>query len=493
MIVWRRDWINDFETPWSVFEKVCYANHVGRTDILKKLGDAEVKGIKSLVGDKRRELIKLSSFNPQQLEDILNYDLIGHNKKIISKLLLPINNFIERDVIWFPIKLQWCEQCIQFGYHSWLHQFALIHYCPSHQTKLLDSCPSCQNDIPFLLSDKRLGEPFTCTCGYRLANFEGRGWTDWKNSIELVDNSVINWLEQDVINDEQNTYLIFNTAAASVHLLNLAPIIYSKFRREETIDYQLYAKSNEYQYNIYKENEHCFRNIDRYIKSKILYKHRECVRILQELKKEEGENFPPICPFAYAYVFWKHTLLKNDRFYIEGRKEDSIKLRQYSGLKFVTGLIQDHIIDILNKISISNYFNKNLVHWTINRFTTEFCLNYFYQWLNIAKKHSEAITTPSWTEVLKMVENSLPKSLYKIQLDGSVNLTVELFALPNIIIIENLENVKCKLRTKHVRKSYRNMKSITPMMAAMRIFDNPSKENKLQRDYVEAYVSRLTI
>lgn len=34
-----------------------------------------------------------------------------------------------------------------------------------------------------------------------------------------------------------------------------------------------------------------------------------------QLLKNNGEDFPDICPYAYAYVNWRKTLLKTERFY----------------------------------------------------------------------------------------------------------------------------------------------------------------------------------
>jgi hypothetical protein len=58
---------------------------------------------------------------------------------------------------------------------------------------------------------------------------------------------------------------------------------------------------------------------------------------------------------------------------------------------------------------------------------------------------------------------------------------------------EYMNKLKCVTGTKQIRKESRSMSSFTPMSVAMKFFDNPTTENKQVRDYVNQFVSRLTI
>jgi hypothetical protein len=316
VIVWRKEWINAFESPWSIFEKVCLANQVTRTEVLRTLGNQDVKNIKSfLIGDKRRELINLSGFDPNMLKHYLDYDLIGHNKSIKITILKPLEYFNEHILTWFPQFMSWCPDCMKMGYHSWLHQFALVHNCPIHQTNLINACPSCFSKIPFLLSDSGLSDPFTCKCGFKLANFTETHWSEWNFPVNIIDNSVSGWIEGKGRNDD--TRFVFVPRSVSIEDFSLDPIIRSKYFCYEVkqASGHEYAISRKFIDEIYIENKSCFRTIDRFIKKKFLKKHRICTLTLQELRKQEIGEFPPICPFAYAYVFWKHTLLQTAHFH----------------------------------------------------------------------------------------------------------------------------------------------------------------------------------
>jgi hypothetical protein len=497
MIVWRNEWINPFETPWSIFEKLCYANNATRIEVLRTLGNSEVKKIKSyVIGDSRRELIQLSGFDPLLLQQYLEYDLVGHNKSAISNILKPVQYYIESVNTWFPLPLRWCEQCMRTGYHSWLHQFALVQHCPIHKIKLIDACPTCYNNIPFLLSDKSLGNPFTCRCGFKLADFTPNQWSRWKYPFQLSDNTVIEWLERAEEGWGNNNRLLFIPRAASILMFCEAQVITCKFQGKRYDDtHRHYSISDEFIHDVYDENKRCFRTIDRYIKNKILYKHRNCIRNLQELRKHEEGEFPPICPYAYAYVYWKHTLLMTDQFYNEV-KGDILKPRKFLGLELVTKLIEPHITCFKYKLfkhtNLYEIDNRRLVHWTINRYSSELCLNYFYQWLKIARTGAEQVRVPTWTEVSRMIDNSQPQIIYKHHSDVGLYQEVEVIISHDLRNSDYMHEMKCATSTKQMRKEYRSMSCFTPMSVAMRAIDS-TIENKQVRDYVNQYVSRLTI
>ncbi|MDQ0887911.1 hypothetical protein QFZ81_002999 [Paenibacillus sp. V4I9] len=312
---------------------------------------------------------------------------------------------------------------MKMGYHSWLHQFALVHNCPIHQTNLINACPSCFSKIPFLLSDSGLSDPFTCKCGFKLANFTETHWSEWNFPVNIIDNSVSGWIEGKGRNDD--TRFVFVPRSVSIEDFSLDPIIRSKYFCYEVkqASGHEYAISRKFIDEIYIENKSCFRTIDRFIKKKFLKKHRICTLTLQELRKQEIGEFPPICPFAYAYVFWKHTLLQTAHFHkvIRGDETNS---RKFLGLELATQLIEKIIIDSKNKlIDHMNLFevnNREILHWIINRITSELCLNYFYQWLEISTKGTVQIRVPNWNQVRIMLEKSIPKIIFKLSdVDGN--------------------------------------------------------------------------
>ncbi|ULL16366.1 VOC family protein [Paenibacillus sp. H1-7] len=291
-------------------------------------------------------------------------------------------------------------------YHSWLHQFSLVKRCPIHQIDLADSCPRCFKKIPFMLSDKGLSDAFTCICGYKLADFTLIHWSEWNYPVNTRDDSVNKWF--DGVRMRKPNRILFFPQSTSIEMISLAPTITSRFdgaKQQETK--REYYSSQNFKDEIYNENKQCYKTIDRYIKKKFLKNHHVCILTLQELwMKENGGGYPPICPYAYAYVFWKHTLLRTDHFY-DVRRGDEANPRKYLGTEFATQLFERYLIDYINKLfnhtNLYDVDNRKMFHWIINRITTEMCLNFFYQWL-----------------VIKiMIERSLPKTVFKHHADVS--------------------------------------------------------------------------
>ncbi|MMZ43443.1 hypothetical protein D1872_49920 [compost metagenome] len=330
-----------------------------------------------MIGDKRKELIQLRGFDSKKLEEYLGEDLVSLNKSAISTILKPVEYYRKPIRTWLPQTLKWCPKCITNGYHSWLHQFSLVHSCPIHQIDLLSSCPKCLNQIPFLISDFALNEPFTCKCGCKLADFGCTPWSKWNLEVDIADSSVSKWIEESGGDDFNR--LLFIPHISSIQHFTLEPRVKSKYffgAKVVSMEDNLYR--DEFDDEVYTENSRCFKAIDQYIRRKFIKKHLKCILMLQELRKNENEEFPPICPYAYAYVFWKKTLLRREHFY-----NNLVISRRKPGITVVTELIESIIDDYKTMLfahtNLSTYDNKEMFHWVINRVTSELCLNYFYE------------------------------------------------------------------------------------------------------------------
>ena len=161
--------------------------------------------------------------------EYLEIDLFSHNRSIISTILKPVEYFSEHIHTWFPMSLKWCSECVKKGFHSWLHQFSLIKRCPTHQIDLICACPGCMKQIPFLLSDYSLSDPFTCKCGYMLADLTLTQWSEWNILAKVEDGDVLKWLagESGVVTETDR--LLFIPWSVSVDMFNFEPTITSKF------------------------------------------------------------------------------------------------------------------------------------------------------------------------------------------------------------------------------------------------------------------------
>ncbi|MEB1806012.1 MAG: hypothetical protein LPK26_01715, partial [Bacillaceae bacterium] len=74
-VTWNNDWIREFESPWSIFEKLKYANVATANDIFLLLGPPQVKKSKYGVGKFHRNLITLEGIDDTLVKKILGIEL----------------------------------------------------------------------------------------------------------------------------------------------------------------------------------------------------------------------------------------------------------------------------------------------------------------------------------------------------------------------------------------------------------------------------------
>ncbi|MCR8630550.1 hypothetical protein [Paenibacillus radicis (ex Xue et al. 2023)] len=82
----------------------------------------------------------------------------------------------------------------------------------------------------------------------------------------------------------------------------------------------------------------------------------------------------------------------------------------------------------------------------MNRVTTEICLNYLYQWKDIAQANSEGERVPDWVQVNKMLEKSLPKIFFRHQEDIGKKQVVEVIIKSEPKQVMEITNAKCITR-----------------------------------------------
>jgi hypothetical protein len=61
------------------------------------------------------------------------------------------------------VQLRFCPRCMSRGYHSVVHQFGGIHYCPVHGCCLETKCRSCGATSEYLIKASVLDAPFKCS------------------------------------------------------------------------------------------------------------------------------------------------------------------------------------------------------------------------------------------------------------------------------------------------------------------------------------------
>lgn len=68
-------------------------------------------------------------------------------------------------------ELRFCSRCMSRGYHSVVHQFGGIHFCPVHDCCLENRCRCCGSSSEYLIKASLLDAPFKCPhCGRNYGN-----------------------------------------------------------------------------------------------------------------------------------------------------------------------------------------------------------------------------------------------------------------------------------------------------------------------------------
>ncbi|MFX3637402.1 MAG: hypothetical protein ACE3L7_02005 [Candidatus Pristimantibacillus sp.] len=486
-VIWRTEWAQEFETPWSIFEKLSYCNRINRNKLLRFFGSKETRQIKNnKIGDKRRELFQLTGFDIELLTQAIELNLFRHNISTINQLIAPLQHFNRLSQFkWFYQNLRWCECCIRSGYHSWWHQFILVDKCPFHDLPLIDSCRKCNKIIPFLLNDSRFSKPFECSCGYCLADFSLTTWNSWSTKYTLSDISTLTWLD-DKWRKEHNNNLVIYPKQISVELLTMKNPTFSIGikRAQHILDWE-YINSNEFKNRLYKENRRTFLSIEKHIMKKYLGNHHHCLEQFWWLKKEIGSEFPKICPYAYAFVFWRYSLLNLDRFYRRN-------FRYYDfndDGQLITELLSSEINFLIDEFvsQIKGKYADDALFIILNRYTSQFCLNYYTAWLDLAGEMSDLTALSQSSDNMKI--DCLPQISFRYQVTLEEINRVECYVSPKFTTFS--DDLQCPNRNSSLRKKIRSMVSFTPEKVAMDVYDSPTDENLSIQKYVDRYVAKL--
>lgn len=172
-IVWRGEWKRPYESIWSIIENIKIANSINGSDLLIHI--ANTRG---------RHVNKLSEEAYTKLKELTNIDFTEINQSMLKLSRLERNNPLH----YFHTHLCYCVKCIQYNYHSYLHQYKLIIVCPFHLIELRIKCENCKKDIYYY--NVAFNIPFTCKCGSQLYqtvdNPVWKKWAEFNPSLDVA-------------------------------------------------------------------------------------------------------------------------------------------------------------------------------------------------------------------------------------------------------------------------------------------------------------------
>lgn len=182
-IVWREEWRRPYESIWSIIEKIKIANIIYGNELLQCIDPEYSKGNKRV-----RNVNKLSAETCRKLEVLTGIDF---NLITISMEKLLKYNLLHDPMHIYHTHLRFCKTCVQYNYHSYLHQYKLIDLCPFHSEKFQECCPKCGKQIYFY--NIAIPVPYTCRCGTQIYQSEKRPvWENWTEFNPTIEDKYIN-------------------------------------------------------------------------------------------------------------------------------------------------------------------------------------------------------------------------------------------------------------------------------------------------------------
>lgn len=385
---WDPKWIKNYESVWSIFDKIKIANSISNSEICI-IFIPNLRQQMSILKNNQSSIV-FNDFDNTQTSLLLRFDLRQYQLKLRDKIL---NNFRTNNIeinSLFRKELSYCPICTKHNYHSILHQLVFVDYCPFHKVKLLTLK---KNNIIFDNSlDTLLNNNFTFNNYIKSRS----NWIKFHDSTEMKDTDLKIFID---VKLDQPKEIFFNQAFLSssykINKLNsllgennpqnsgykLITLISPPIRTSDrTFDITSFDDIE----NLYKSTNLTYRSIARNIRKTFHYNHEDCIRryIYQHPSK--------ICKLAFSYVNWKR--------FVEGRNYsweiDNGRRIKSKPLFFTTASTQDNeyileaFLSVFNQIDKS-LWKKSIVHWFINRLLSLLLTSHYKKWSEIANNNEQ--------------------------------------------------------------------------------------------------------
>ena len=461
---WRKEWIHEFESPWGIIERFKYANNITSDEILKLLGTE--KSQKHPLQKSSRDLINVGGLDPGKLMSIIGICFSKQNELFMKQFILPLNS---PGFKYFGNNTVFCKECLEIGYHSLFHQFALLHKCPFHLTPLVFGCPHCGLSIPYEINTRLFNYPFTCICGANLfkEQIDIPFFQKWQltNNLSIQMTEIRHWIK---LNDkrlaELTNYFILpsdeqfkseglidlllpdfsvksenncsNFSATSFKILMREPelpptkIIENIIRDvKESLPNTGQRKITKLIINEYFNFEtyryicllQIYKAIARNIKKTVLKKHKRCIRSIFVSPSKD-------CAFALAYIRWRQEIEAiDDPCRVERRRT----IIRWPISKIPQHFVHNTLMNCISYTELECFFgcNKSIINsqelWPAatglyGKLFAHFALNRFYEWLDYAKS-LDSLTPITSTLAIPQLETNLPLAVLEKNNDSSSN------------------------------------------------------------------------
>jgi hypothetical protein len=410
-LTWNNKWLGLFESPWGIIEKIKYANLISSKEFMQLCGTDYVRGIKSNIGKKHRDLFTFNGIEDSRFTFYFGFSIKDYTKNLIDLLCRPLfdvhSNFSE----YFHDKLYVCPSCIKGGFHSIFHQFKIIGTCPFHNEKLVEVCNKCNsihfNSIGYEISNSTT-LPFHCDCGNYLLENDNNFFPDWyrpqqkdissiqvkhwltlsKNEIELLQRTyVLKSKDLPIQTNLMETLLKLGSGKLEVNRVSSSSLTLIK----NNIDIEkLITQTHRNRYNqklineIFLSTRKTISAISRKIRKEVYLHHRSCLKRIKNhlrLSKDDTKHF---CPVAYAYLqcrknvqgFKEITSVDKNSYFEDRENGGSFDIATNTDRQLIFSMIRD----IVNSGKFSSDICKLV--WVIQRIIGQLFINHFSNLLN---------------------------------------------------------------------------------------------------------------
>ncbi|MGE7981841.1 hypothetical protein [Solibacillus sp. NPDC093137] len=353
MITWNKDWVQEHESLWGIFEKFKFANRINGKEFFYFFTENR-KSYYSSKSIKNKSFIFLKSTAKEKLSKTLNINIDNFNDQLNELSKSPLS-----DLSIFNDNLCFCKICISKGYHSFLHQYHFIASCPFHpKEKLTDLCPEC--DKPFRSYDLGYNEKGFC-CQNCKSNILER------NNLFITK---LGWVYPKKIKDKF-IFTLFNTISHSNYS---AKYVFSTDCETSAINKPVYNLINKRLLEVLSRKKSIPVVIEKrytykpaYIKEydeiqKVGYIHRELLRNYQKSRLQEPDTIQQISKFKRSI----------DIEYLNQILDLELFIQSKAILKSVDRYIQNKIKRKINlkkemkKVTIKDPYIKAYIEWKVS-------------------------------------------------------------------------------------------------------------------------------
>lgn len=379
MIAWASVFVAEYDSPWSLIQKLSWLNCTPAVDILKTAGIVTAPSSRPALV--RLPCNKLDWLGPRSrgagnslgtranrfMQDVkINFARCGFSRP----LPIPLHT-----------ELRLCPQCIRVGYHSVVHQLRGLARCPFHGEPLTSVCPMCSCRLPeYTVGD--LYPAFSCPRCHAtwLADAEKlpRVPQGWKVHEAKTIGTVAGWVRK-ASHDASGiqglnalregwwlrTSTLDDTASVAYPEARIwafharcpfpmgAAYLGQKPLGMELRPIRVPSKTQSHVQPAvprWHSSVHAFAAIRRYLSQRYLVVHRQCVADAQKVlvhSRMQGQDVfefnRNICPVGYAYALWCARLNNYMRWLRKGPTQEWEKMSRRPAQQLQQALLNSFV------------------------------------------------------------------------------------------------------------------------------------------------------